>query len=139
MMIVPILTLLLATGGVPGQKGPADGCTRFLTGDWAGKGTVKDFGPAIQVENVASYSGQGTYATRSRYRGADEKWTEQRLAGTWSATNGPKRGFCKLVMKSGGRDFGGSSTSDIQVINADTFRSLGFDMHRVRPGARPKG
>ena len=97
---------------------------------------VTGFGRPVQVDNAASYRRDGTFVTRSRFLGADKKWVEQNLAGTWSATSGRKRGQCKLAMQMRGSGFESSSSSELTMVNADTYRSLDFDMHRA--GTKPK-
>jgi hypothetical protein len=135
LMIMTIVALLATSIAPPPKAGP-ERCRRFLTGNWAGKGTVKDFGPPIEVDNAAAYRSDGTFKTRNRYLGDDKKWAEQIIAGRWSATNGAKLRSCKLVMNTEGSGFKAGSTSDIRVIDPNTYRSLGFNMKRVRAGQK---
>ena len=110
---------------------PSD-CAKFLTGDWAGKGDVEGFGTPVPVENAYSYKADRTFVTRNRFLGTDKRWNEQTVSGTWSAKAGRARAECVLTMKSSAQGFSSSSTSDFQMIDRNTFRSMGFDMKRVR-------
>ena len=134
-MLFTLSMATLASAATPLPTERANACRTVLTGEWAGKGLVEGFGKPVQVDHAASFRRDGSFVTRNRYLGDDKKWVEQELTGTWSATPGRKRNQCKLAMKMQGSGFESSSSSDIVIVNANTYRSLGFDMHRA--GTRP--
>jgi hypothetical protein len=110
---------------------PAE-CTKFLTGHWAGKGTVSGFGRPIKADNDYTYKADGHFATINRYLGSDGKWSEQKLVGQWKASAAPSSRQCTLKLTGSGASAGSSSSSTIEMIDRNTFRSLGFDMKRMR-------
>lgn len=93
---------------------------------------MRGFGPPIKVDNNASYRADGTFATVHRYLDDDRKWSTQATAGNWTAIKGAKRNGCKLVMKTESNGFEASSISEIQIVNANTYRSVGFNLTRVQ-------
>lgn len=131
LLISTFFAAIAAPLPAPTASASAHVCGRFMTGNWAGKGLVRGFGRPISVDNVATYAPDGSFKTRNRYLSDDRKWNEQSIAGTWTVTRGANRGRCRLVMTSASSGFEASSTSDIQMIDANTYRSIGFDMKRV--------
>ena len=132
-MLVHIALILMTLTPVPPAGSVSTDCTRFLVGAWVGKGVVRGFGTPVTVDNAYTYRRDGSFATINRYLGKDKRWNEQRLTGIWTATPARSRGRCTLVLKSEDSGMSSSSTSEIQMIDKDTFRSLGFDMKRARP------
>ena len=53
-------------------------------------------------------------------------------ASTCTATKWAKRNRCSLVMKNESNGFEASSISEIEIVNVNFYRSLGFDITRVR-------
>lgn len=137
LLIPTLFATITAPLPDPAALAPPNVCRSFVTGDWVGKGLVRGFGRPIQVDNAATYAADGSFRIRNRYLSDDRKWNEQSTAGTWTTTRGTNRGRCRLVMMSTGSGFEASSTSDIQIIDANTYRSLGFDMKRVLGKAAP--
>lgn len=107
-------------------------CSAFLVGNWAGAGTVTEFGPPMRVASTASYESNGTFAASTRYLGYDKKWIEQEIAGKWNARAGKGAKICTLVLKSVSTIGESSSTSEFTIIDADTYRSFGVDLKRLR-------
>lgn len=107
-------------------------CTSFLTGNWAGEGTVTEFGPPIQVASTASYKPDGTFDSTTRFLGSDKKWNEQTTKGTWTVTSTASPKICSLTLTSVTASGEGSSNSEFEIIDADTYRSAGIDLKRVR-------
>lgn len=129
-MLVHSLLFVAAVMGQPAIHAPAK-CEQFLVGHWAGKGSFTGMGTPMQVDNAYHYKQDGSFATINRYLGQDKRWHEQKLTGSWSAKPGRSRDMCILELKSGSKGMESSSTSEIQMIGKDVFRSLGFDMRRV--------
>jgi hypothetical protein len=113
-------------------SGRPDDCKKFLTGQWAGKGDFDAFGTIMKVDNRYSYNKDGTFETVNRYLGEGNVWQEQRIRGTWTVAPGQRGSECLVTMNGQYESAGTSSTSTFQIIDEDTFRSLGFDMRRVR-------
>lgn len=107
-------------------------CTSFLTGKWAGEGTVTGFGSPVQLSSTASYKSDGTFTSTSRYLGQDKKWTEQTTTGTWSIEASPSPKVCFLHMNSQTAVATANSSTEIEIIDADTYRAFGLDLKRVR-------
>ena len=122
---------ILATVAIAGQASaqPVD-CKQFLTGRWAGKGTVKQFN--VEVDNAYRYDADGSFETVNRFLGTDGKWQEQRVRGSWTAGAGTEPNSCTLSQVGKFEAQGTSSTTSFTIIDADTFRSFGFDMKRVK-------
>ncbi|MGY4396910.1 hypothetical protein ACVWZA_002095 [Sphingomonas sp. UYAg733] len=129
-LVLPAI-ILASIMGHPASASPTD-CRQFLAGHWVGKGKVEGFGKPVQVDNDYSYSKDGSFATINRYLGKNGRWNKQRLVGTWKVVAGKGANECTLTLTGTGVSMGSSSTSDFSIIDSDTFRSLGFDMKRVR-------
>ena len=131
-MLFQVTAIMMILGAAPAASGSPASCSSFLAGTWAGKGVVTEFGPPVRVDNVYTYNKDGSFLTINRFQGENKRWNEQKLSGTWKATPGRSKGECVLVLKSASAMMTSSSTSEIRMIDKDTFRSLGFDMKRVR-------
>lgn len=120
-----------ATDAKKSANAPPD-CNSFLTGNWAGDGTVTGFGPPIQVASTASYRSDGTFTSTTRYLGRDKTWTEQTTTGNWSVTPTPSSKICSLTLNSVTENMKASTTSEFTIIDADTFNAFGLDIKRIR-------
>ena len=87
------------------------------------------------LDNAYTYNDDGTFLTVNRFKNGDSEWQEQSVSGTWSAAPGDEAQTCTLEMASTFENDGftgsSSSSSTVVYIDADTFRSMDFDMHRV--------
>lgn len=128
-----IAIALAAIGFHAAEAGAAShDCRQFLTGDWAGKGDFEAFGTITRVDNKYSYNEDGSFETLNRYLGKNGAWQEQRLKGDWTVAPGKVDAECRLTMNGKFESAGTSSTSTFEIVDANTFRSLGFDMKRIQ-------
>jgi hypothetical protein len=134
MMMARHVVVAAALGflAVRASAAPPD-CPTFLTGQWVGKGDFEAFGRTTKVDNKYSYNKDGSFETLNRFLGEGGIWQEQRVRGSWTAARGKGRTECRVTMNGKFESEGTSSTSTFDIIDANTFRSLGFDMQRVRP------
>lgn len=107
-------------------------CSTFLVGNWAGQGTVTEFGPPVRTESTMRYGADGTFDSAIRYLGQNKKWTEQKMTGRWTAATGRSKASCAISLKSVMASGESSSTSEIQVIDQDRYRAFGVELKRVR-------
>lgn len=120
----------MASAASRSARKPAN-CRAFLTGDWSGSGTVTGFGPPAQVKSSVRYNKDGTFRSSTAYLGSDKRWTEQAMVGTWSAITGDTATNCTVALKSVSPNGESSSTSEISMIDGNTYRSFGVDFKRI--------
>ncbi|WP_419809777.1 hypothetical protein [Sphingomonas sp.] len=131
-MAASLIATLVLAATQPGVSTAGTGCVRLLTGSWAGSGTVTEFGPPMKVSSTATYRADRSFVATTRYVGQDRRLHEQTSTGRWTATAGQGRRACTIALTSESAAGSSSSSSDVQIVDRDTFRSLGVDMHRTR-------
>ncbi len=129
--LVPLSAVLGLCLGLPAAQAASLDCTAFLTGQWAGKGSIDVFGSKTELDNAYTYGADGTFKTLNRFKGQSGEWEEQQVSGKWSAAPGDGPNDCTVTMSSEGEGFSSSSTSTFVKVDDATFSSLGFNMIRV--------
>lgn len=131
-MVKPILAAMFALALLAGSAVGAElECQKFLAGTWTGQG---DMG-GTQFDNRYLFNTDGSFETRNRYHSPGAEWTEQTLAGTWTAVADPEtpQGCAvtmNVVFEQDGMSGSSSSTSTFLRVDADTFSSMGYPMQR---------
>mgnify|MGYP000281700149 CR=1 FL=1 len=120
--------ILLLSAAVP-PEGPVD-CGAFLIGHWTGKGAVEDFAPGTEADSDYRLNEDGSFVTINRIRTRKSDWSEQRMTGRWHADEGSNPGRCVLVLETQEDGVEASSSTEVKVIDGNTYRSFGIDMRR---------
>lgn len=107
-------------------------CASFIIGNWSAKGVFRGMGTPIRIDHRYAYQADGRFSLVTRYLGRDGKWVQQPMSGRWTAADGTAPRSCKLTMASVSAHGSASSTAEFSIIGKDTYRSLGFDVKRVR-------
>ena len=124
-----ILIGILMTAAQPAIPTSDAACERLLVGSWAGSGA---FGSTMKVEGKATYRADHSFTSSSRFTSPGQPPQEAALSGRWSARAGRRPNTCTIAMSSQSAAGSSSSTSDVLMVDRDTYRAMGIDMRRVR-------
>lgn len=123
------LTLLLLAAAQPAISTAGPACTQLLTGSWAGGGEV---GTGYKIEASATYRADRTFVSRSKIAAPGQPVQDTSINGRWEAKEGKRAGTCTIAMSTESGAGKSSASSDVLIVDRDTYQFWGVNMRRVK-------